>query len=300
MPNHAAGTVPHFYDRHSHPPPISTLDHHRRRRDRQQTPRAEFHLFWPSRPYKADLSILIAGCGTSQAARHALRWPSARVTGIDVSGPSLRCSEDLKRKYDLRNLEVHELPIERARELGLRFDLIVCTGVLHHLADPDAGLAALREVLEPDGAMHLMVYAPYGQAGMYMLQQFCRRLGIRAADDEIRDLIAALRQLPTDHPLEALLRDAPDLREEGALADALLHPQDRGYSVPQLLEFDRASGPDVPPLGQASPVQPSLWRHGADPAGVTPHRALDGGAICGRRALSRHDGPPQRRRAPTR
>jgi len=237
MPNHAAGTVPHIYDRYSHPPPISTLDHHRRRRDRQQTPRAEFHLFWPSRPYKADLSILIAGCGTSQAARHALRWPSARVTGIDVSGPSLRCSEDLKRKYDLRNLEVHELPIERARELGLRFDLIVCTGVLHHLADPDAGLAALREVLEPDGAMHLMVYAPYGQTGMYMLQQFCRRLGIRAADDEIRDLIAALRQLPSDHPLEALLRDAPDLREEGALADALLHPQDRAYSVPQLLEL---------------------------------------------------------------
>jgi hypothetical protein len=137
----------------------------------------------------------------------------------------------------LRNLAVHELPIERVRELGLRFDLIVCTGVLHHLADPDAGLAALREVLEPDGAMHLMVYAPYGQTGMYMLQQFCRRLGIRAADDEIRDLIAALRQLPTDHPLEALLRDAPDLREEGALADALLHPQDRAYSVPQLLEL---------------------------------------------------------------
>ena len=57
----------------------------------------------------------------------------------------------------------------------MSFDLIVCTGVLHHLADPDAGLRALHDVLKPDGAMHLMVYAPYGRAGIYLLQDFCRR-----------------------------------------------------------------------------------------------------------------------------
>ena len=44
--------------------------------------------------------------------------------------------------------------------------------------------------------MHLMVYAPYGRTGIYMLQEFCRRLGIRATDEGIRDLIAALRSLP--------------------------------------------------------------------------------------------------------
>ena len=41
--------------------------------------------------------------------------------------------------------------------------------------------------------MHLMVYAPYGRAGIYMLQEFCRRLGIGATDEGIQDLIAALR-----------------------------------------------------------------------------------------------------------
>jgi len=43
--------------------------------------------------------------------------------------------------------------------------------------------------------------------------------------------------LPSGHPLENLLRQAPDFRSEAALADALLHPQDRAYSVPQLLDF---------------------------------------------------------------
>jgi hypothetical protein len=85
--------------------------------------------------------------------------------------------------------------------------------------------------------MHLMVYAPYGRTGIYMLQEFCRRIGIRATDEGIRDLIAALRMLPAGHPLENLLRQAPDFRQETALADALLHPRDRAYSVPQFFDF---------------------------------------------------------------
>ena len=114
--------------------------------------------------------------------------------------------------------------------------------MLHHLADPDAGLRALRGVLKPDGAMHLMVYAPYGRTGIYMLQDFCKRLGIRPGDSEIRDLLAALRMLPPGHPLETLLREAPDFRQEAAVADALLHPQDRAYSVPQVFDFIEHAG----------------------------------------------------------
>src|SRR5262245_8528326 len=237
-----ADDVRDFYDRYPYPPPVDSLGVYRERWLDEARRRAEYHLFWPAGSYREDFSILIAGCGTSQAARHAMRWPAARVTAIDVSATSVRCTEELRRTHSLRNLTVHQLPIERAHELGARFDQIVCTGVLHHLADPDAGLASLRDVLKPDGAMHLMVYAPYGRAGIYMLQEFCRRLGIRATDDGIRDLVLALRELPRGHPLEHLLREAPDFRQEPALADALLHPQDRAYSVPQLFDFIQRSG----------------------------------------------------------
>src|SRR5262249_33858003 len=203
---------------------------------------ADHHLLWPALPYREDHSILVAGCGTSQAARYALRRPEARVTGIDFSATSVRCTEKLKRKYDLRTLEVHQLPIDRVDELKESFDQIVCTGVLHHLADPDAALGTLRSVLKPGGAMHLMVYAPYGRTGVYMLQDFCRRVGIRATDTDIRDLIAALKAVPPGHPLEPLLREAPDFWQEPALADALLHPQDRAYSVPELFDLIERTG----------------------------------------------------------
>ena len=231
-----------FYERYPYPRPVESLDKYRQRWQDEQRRRADYHLFWPARAYREDHSILIAGCGTSQAAKHAIRWPSAQVTGIDFSATSVRHTEKLKQKYKLKNLQVHQLPIERVNDLGTSYDQIVCTGVLHHLADPDAGLKALREVLKPDGAVHLMVYAPYGRTGIYMLQEFARRIGIQATDGEIRDLVTALSTLPPGHPLENLLREAPDFRQEAALADALLHPQDRAYSVPQLFDFIQKAG----------------------------------------------------------
>ena len=84
----------------------------------QQRRRADHHLFWPARPYQEDHSILVAGCGTSQAAKHALRWPAAQVIGIDFSATSVRCTEELKLKYNLSNLLVHQLPIERVPTWG--------------------------------------------------------------------------------------------------------------------------------------------------------------------------------------
>ena len=182
-----ARKVSAFYERHPYPPPLDSLERHRARWNDERR-RADARLFWPDEPYRDDRSILVAGCGTSQAAKYALAWPRAKVIGIDVSTTSIERTQKLKRKYQLENLEVRELPVERAGELGRRFEHVVCTGVLHHLPDPNLGLRALREVLDPGGAMHLMVYAPYGRAGVYLLQDYCRRLGIGTSSKEIKDL----------------------------------------------------------------------------------------------------------------
>src|SRR5215510_7933074 len=237
-----AAEVRAFYERYPYPRPTDSLEKYRRLGQDREKRRVDYHLFWPVKPYREDLSILIAGCGTSQAAKHALRWPAAQVIGIDFSATSVRCTEELKRKYNIDNLQVHQLSIDRVNDLEMSFDQIICTGVLHHLADPDAGLSALRGVLKPDGAINLMVYAPYGRAGIYMLQEFCRRIAIHANYEAIRDLIAALPAVPPGHPLENLLRESPDFRQEAALADALLNPQDRSYSVPQLFAFIKKAG----------------------------------------------------------
>lgn len=226
--------VREFYERTPYPPALSSLDERRGALGDRKHRRAQFHLVWPTEPFRDSCKILVAGCGTSQAARYALREPRSRVTGIDVSETSLRCTRALQQKYDLKNLDLHQLPIERVAELEQSFDLVVCTGVLHHLPDPDEGLRALRDVLTPGGAMRLMVYARYGRAGIYMMQEYCRLLGVFASNRELQDLDATLGMLSPEHPITSVLRKAKDFRSPDAMADALLHPLDRAYSVPEV------------------------------------------------------------------
>jgi 2-polyprenyl-3-methyl-5-hydroxy-6-metoxy-1,4-benzoquinol methylase len=222
-----------FYEQAPYPAPITDLDRYRDTWMNPDRRRALFHLLFPTEKYSGEQEILIAGCGTSQAAKYALREPSSHVTGIDVSESSLRYTKDL---------ELHQLPVERVEELGNTFDHVVCTGVLHHLADPDIGLRALGSVLKPQGAMHLMVYAAYGRAGIYMMQEYSRLLEVSASPEDLRDLGATLTALPPGHPIAFLLDQAKDFSHPDALADALLHPQDRAYTVTQLHEWLQRCG----------------------------------------------------------
>ena len=231
-----ADPIREFYTNHPFPPPLENLDRALELYKDDNVRRSEFHLLWPNREYRADFDVLIAGCGTWQAAKYALCHPDARVTAIDVSTTSLQHTERLKQKYNLTNLEVRPLSIESVGDLNHSFDHIICTGVLHHLADPDAGLRALRSVLNRDGAMYLMVYAPYGRRGIYMMQEYCRMVGVEATNEEIRDLISVLRALPEHHPLLSAQGGTREFNGS-ALADTLLNPRDRSYSVPQLFDF---------------------------------------------------------------
>ena len=242
IPDASGDPVCAFYTSHPYPPPVENLDRARDEWQHAGRHRAEHYLLWPDRPYQADLDILVAGCGTWQAAKYALCRPGARVAGIDVSATSIEHTEKLKRKYSLTNLVLRQLPIEQVEVLERRFDLVVCTGVLHHLADPDAGLRALRSVLKADGAIYLMVYAPYGRAGVHLIQEYCKRLGIGTSIEDVNDLAQVVGALPPPHPLLALLGGSRDMLNAQALADALLNPRERTYSVPQLFEFVERNG----------------------------------------------------------
>jgi 2-polyprenyl-3-methyl-5-hydroxy-6-metoxy-1,4-benzoquinol methylase len=232
--NDPADEVRAFYESHPYPAPLTDLDRHREIYRNPDRRRALSLLLWPTEQPRANRKILVAGCGSSQAAIHALREPDARITAIDISETSLRYTRGLQRKYGLRNLKLRRLAIEQVEELGAKFDQIVCTGVLHHLRDPDLGLRSLRNVLMPNGAMHLMVYATYGRAGIYMMQEYCRLLGVSTTAEELRDLGITIGGLSSDHPIAGVAKRAKDFTQPDALADALLHPQDRAFTVPQL------------------------------------------------------------------
>jgi SAM-dependent methyltransferase len=254
-----------------------------------------FHKYWPQAAYREDLDILVAGCGTLQAARYAAAHPRARVTGIDLSEASLENTRAAGRRHRLDNLAVHRMAVEDAAGLGQTFDLVVSTGVIHHLPEPAAGLQALRQVLRPDGRCYLMLYAPHGRDAIYYLQQLLAALG-HDSDSLDRDGIEALSRLvdtlPAEHPLWHRRRQFPDLTQPAELVDYLLHPRDRPYTLAESRELLSGCGLKLQDVFNRAHYAPacsgladsSLYQ----PASSDSWRAFDLGEMY-RAALTRHD-----------
>lgn len=89
-------SVARQYERWIYPEPIEDLPGWLAHNWQWFDPSHAHRLFWPDRPYRPDLDILIAGCGTNQAAVFAYTNPGAKVVALDVSAASLAHHRSLK------------------------------------------------------------------------------------------------------------------------------------------------------------------------------------------------------------
>lgn len=113
------------------------------------------HL-WPAHGEQRALRMLDVGTGTGTLAVATLaRWPSFRVTGIDVSGAMLelarrtaaeRLPAALTDRYEQRIAEAADLPFPDAS-----FDAAVSSFVLQLVPSRSAALREIRRVLRPGG-----------------------------------------------------------------------------------------------------------------------------------------------------
>ena len=224
-----------FYERMPYPAPLTNLDEHRNLYKNQDRRRAEFHLMWPAKQPRANQEILIAGCGTSQAAT--------------VRAPRARCSNHGDRR------QRHE-PAPHARSSAQ-----VQSGESRTASTPDRARPGDWTLFRP-GGLHRSAASP-ARPGLRSSRPS------RRAASERRDAPDGLRTLRPGRNLydagvlpparnqrvgeriyeisapqskhcrrttrfQALLRRAADFRRPEAMADALLHPQDRAYTVPEL------------------------------------------------------------------
>jgi SAM-dependent methyltransferase len=199
------------------------------------------------RPFRA----LVAGGGTGDACimlaqQLADRRCPGEVVYLDISSASRQICEARAKARGLRNinfitgslLDLPSMPIGQ-------FDYIDCTGVLHHLPDPAAGMRALASVLNPDGGMGVMLYGEYGRSGVYPLQELLRTLAptSMALEDRIAMTKRLIRFLPTTN----LFRRNPYLNDhvtggDAGLYDLLLHSCDRAFTVPDIGIMAQESG----------------------------------------------------------
>lgn len=216
-------------------------------------------VFWPAKRGPGDLDILVAGCGTNQAAYYACRHPSSRVVGIDVSEHSLAHERKLKDRHGLDNLTLVQMSVDDVAGLQMDFDFVTTTGVLHHIPDPVAGLTALRTVLRPEGVVNVMVYGSSLRLGVYLMQDLFRTMGLNQTPEDVEIVRSVIHSLPDKHVLRRYLQAAPDLEYDAGIVDTFLHPRERSYYVPELYDLAQQAGLEF--LGWCDPVEYSLVSH---------------------------------------
>ncbi|BBX73290.1 SAM-dependent methyltransferase [Mycobacterium shinjukuense] len=237
-----ADVVSRQYQRWMYPHPIADLAAWTSANWEWFDPAYSHRILWPDREYRPDLDILIAGCGTNQAAIFAFTNRAANVVAVDVSQPSLDHQQYLKDKHGLANLELRLLPIEELPTLGLDFDLIVSTGVLHHMADPQAGMNALAQCLRRDGVIAAMLYGKYGRVGVELLESAFRDMGFQQDAASIALVKKAISVVPPYHPVRSYLKKARDLLSDAALVDTFLHGRQRSYTVAECVDLVTSAG----------------------------------------------------------
>jgi SAM-dependent methyltransferase len=241
--NNVSERVAAQYERHIYPPPLDDLSG---KAARAKTERADPKYFsahlWPEGPPRNNLRILSAGCGTSQAAHLAYNNPECSVTGIDLSEASMAHEKLLAEQHGLKNLRLERLDILDVGRSTDRYDLIICTGVLHHMERPEDGLHALASALSPQGAIYAMVYASARRSGVYFLQDMFRRLGVEQNADGIAFVRQVLKDLPAHHYARWFLRGLIEPISDTELVDIFLHVQDRAYSVQEVLDLVSSAG----------------------------------------------------------
>jgi SAM-dependent methyltransferase len=214
------------------------------------------------KPQKQHIRILDAGCGSGVSTEYLLHLnPQAEVVGIDISAGTLAVAQErAKRSGVADRATFQQLSLFDAAKLPGEFDLINSVGVLHHTADPKAGIKALAQKLAPGGIFHIFVYGALGRWEISLMQEAIALLqGDQRGD--YSNGVKVGRQLFTALPDQNRLKKRETERwsmenhRDECFADMYVHPQEIDYTIPTLRELIQASGLEF--LGFSNPT---IWQ----------------------------------------
>jgi SAM-dependent methyltransferase len=191
------------------------------------------------RTARRPLQCLDAGCGRANGALGAaITQPDVQFTAVDINRVALADAKAKADQLGLQNIRFQEVDLMtleglRAPEGG--FDVIISSGVLHHLVSPDEGLRQLGRVLAPHGVLSLMVYGTFGREPLYRMVRAVDVLVPRTRP--VTERLAIARRLAQVTTAEALRVGPIALTEtlhDNELVDRYLNVNETSYDVASL------------------------------------------------------------------
>jgi tetratricopeptide (TPR) repeat protein/ubiquinone/menaquinone biosynthesis C-methylase UbiE len=178
-------------------------------------------------------NVLVAGCGTGkQPIGSALHYNQSSVLAVDLSRKSLAFAKRKADQLGVTNIKFAQGDILNMGELDDRFDVIACSGVLHHMAQPEAGLKTLLELMNPGGFINIGVYSACAREYIERLRQVFVKRGFELSLEGIREF---RNYLAVNVDSDArLIQNSVDFYSTSTLRDMLFDLQEHCYTIPQI------------------------------------------------------------------
>ncbi|MBU1270871.1 MAG: class I SAM-dependent methyltransferase, partial [Alphaproteobacteria bacterium] len=198
--------------------------------------------------------------------------PSLAITAMDLSRASLAHGMRVAEDLGLTRVQFVLGDILALDQVQARFDVVTSTGVIHHIARPEDGLARLAGVLRPGGVVRLGLYSERARAVVRAAHQLIRARGWTPVEADIRAFRAHVLALPDGEPLAAL-KESADFYSLSGCRDLVFHVQEHRYTPPELGRLIAGAGlrlvgfeasPEAraafnSAFGAADPLDLSLW-----------------------------------------
>ena len=131
--------------------------------------------------------ILIAGCGTGQQVFGTIgRFNNCKILAVDLSLSSLAYAKRKTKEYGVSNVQYMQADILDLGMLDRKFDLIECTGVLHHMEDPMKGWKTLADLLRSGGIMKIALYSKLARKHIFEIRNEIIKLNIKLDHNSLK------------------------------------------------------------------------------------------------------------------
>ncbi len=241
MKNKNISELAEQYNNYIYPKPTENLSEEWIKKNRFQIcdPNYCWHRLWPEKPYNTKrLDILIAGCGSDQAAILAKCNPNHNFVGIDLSENSLKHEKKLIEENKIENLKLHHDDF-RSVKFKKKFDYIISSGVIHHLDEPGTGLKYFNQNLKDEGVIYIMVYGDKKSYATNQVKQLFKKLNLKQNEESINFVKNTIGKLNNLHPAKIFTETEikQDLNHPSGVVDFFLHKKENFFSIKELIKL---------------------------------------------------------------
>ena len=180
--------------------------------------------------------ILIAGCGTG---RHSISisnlYEGCHIVAVDLSLNSLAYAKRKTEELNISNIDYLHADILDLRELGRKFDIIECTGVLHHMEDPMAGWKVLTDCLKDEGFMQVGLYSELARRDITKIRAEIEQSNIELTYQTMKQFRNQIINSEEEHHKRIVSN--PEFYNMSTCRDMLFHVQEHRFTIPQIKEY---------------------------------------------------------------